>query len=305
MNPTLGTIAKMLLYTAIVLFASPLLEGVMRKVRAVVHSRKGPPVTQPYLDLAKLLIKEDLRSNPGMLARFAPTATFASVLVAALFVPFATPGPASGFGDLFVFIYLMTLSSALLMLGGLSGGSPFSHLGSSREAMMVLTTEIVMMMSLLVVAISGQSALLSQAMEAPFRLSFVLALVCYLFAMQAMLGKIPFDISEAEQEIMGGPFIEYSGPSLALFKWACFMKQMIFGSLFFSLFIGWPRLHGTGLGRLAANISFNYGAVLLLCLLVALIDATNPRLRIDQSMRFFGALVVIAFISLGLAVAGW
>jgi len=120
-----------------------------------------------------------------------------------------------------------------------------------------------------------------------------------------MLGKIPFDISEAEQEIMGGPFIEYSGPSLALFKWACFMKQMIFGSLFFSLFIGWPRLHGTGLGSLAANISFNYGAVLLLCLLVALIDATNPRLRIDQSMRFFGVLVVIAFISLGLAVVGW
>ncbi len=112
MSPAVETVVKALLYLAIVLFASPLLEGVMRKVRALIHSRQGPPVIQPYFDLAKLLVKEDLSSQQGSPTRFAPSATFASVLVASLFVPFAVAGPASAFGDIFVFIYLMTLSSA-------------------------------------------------------------------------------------------------------------------------------------------------------------------------------------------------
>jgi len=305
MSPSFETVVKGAFYLAIVLFASPLLEGVMRKVRAVIHSRQGPPVTQPYLDLAKLLVKEDLTSQPGNPTRFAPSAAFACVLTASLFVPFAVAGPAGAFGDLFVFIYLMTLSSAFLMIGGIAQRSPYSHLGSSREMMMVLTTEAVTIVSLLVVAISGHSALFSDVMDTPFRISFVLALVCYLLAMQAMLGKIPFDISEADQEIMGGPFIEYSGPSLALFKLSFYMKQMIFGSLFFSLFVGWPRFRGAGLAGLVGNLAATYGAVLVLCLLVALIDATNPRLRIDQSMRFFGVLIAIAFLSLGLAAVGW
>lgn len=305
MSPAVETVVKAILYLAIVLFASPLLEGVMRKVRALIHSRQGPPVIQPYFDLAKLLVKEDLTSQQGSPTRFAPSATFASVLVASLFVPFAVAGPASAFGDIFVFIYLMTLSSAIVMVGGLAQSSPYSHMGSSREMMMVLTTEAVTIISLLVVAITGHSALFSEAIEAPFRLSFILALVCYLFAMQAMLGKIPFDVSEADQEIMGGPCIEYSGPSLALFKWSFYMKQMIFGSLFFSLFVGWPRFRGGGLVGLLGNLFVTYGLVLVLCLLVALIDATNPRLRIDQSMRFFGVLIAIACLSLGLAAAGW
>ena len=82
-------------YLALVLFASPLLEGVMRKVKAIVHSRKGPPVMQPYLDLAKLLVKEDVVSAPGLVARFAPPAAFACVLAAAFFVPVRRRAPAA------------------------------------------------------------------------------------------------------------------------------------------------------------------------------------------------------------------
>ena len=77
MNATVAVTLKAVAYLALALFASPLLEGVMRKVKAVIHSRKGPPVTQPYLDLAKLLVKEDLSSESGFVARFAPPAAFA------------------------------------------------------------------------------------------------------------------------------------------------------------------------------------------------------------------------------------
>ena len=304
MNPVVVIALKSIAYTLAVLFASPLLEGIMRKVKAIVHSRKGPPITQPYLDLAKLLVKEDLVSESDVFARYAPPAAFAAALAAAFFAPFGVSGPAQGAGDLLPFVYLITLSSTCVMIGGLAHASPFSHLGSTREMMMVLTVEAVVIISLLTVGISGHTLLPSGLVGAPLRLSSLLALFAYFFGMQALLGKLPFDIPEAEQEIMEGPFIEYSGPSLALFKWTFYMKQLIFGSLFFNAFIGWPRLNGMGWVGSLANFAISSLAVIVVCLLVALVDATNPRLKIGQSLRFFGWLIVVALIGVGLAAFG-
>jgi formate hydrogenlyase subunit 4 len=305
MNDTIIIVLKSLAYLLLVLFASPLVEGVMRKVKATIHSRKGPPVTQPYLDLAKLLVKEDVVAAPGPVARLAPPAAFACVLAAAFFVPFGVAAPAAGAGDLFVFIYLMTLASVCVMAAGLAHASPFSHLGSSREMMMVISAEAVIVVSLLAVAIAGHRAVPSALVAGGFRWSSLVVLFCYLLAMQALLGKLPFDIPEAEQELMEGPFIEYSGPSLALFKWTFYMKQLVLGSLFFNLFVGWPRLDGWGVAGALVNFVVNFAAVLVLALVVVLIDATNPRLRIDQSLRVFGVLIGVAAVGAGLAAFGW
>ena len=203
---------KAFAYTAFVLFASPLLEGVIRKIKALIHSRKGPPITQPYLDLMKLLVKEDLASDASMVARFAPPRPSRRSLARRISCPSAWGGPASGAGDLFVFIYLITLCSVLVMAGALAHASPFSHIGGSREMMMVLTVEAVVVISLLTVAVSGHTAVLSDLVGLPFKASFVLGLVCYLFAMQALLGKLPFDIPEGEPEIMGGPSSSIAAP---------------------------------------------------------------------------------------------
>ncbi len=294
-----------LAWLALVLFAAPLVEGVMRKVKAVVHSRQGPPVVQPYLDLAKLLVKEDLAAAPGMAARLAPPAAFACMLAAAFLVPFGVAPPAARAGDLFVFIYLVTLSSAAVISAGLAHASPFSHLGSSREMLMVISAEAVIVISLIARAVAGGGALPASMVPAGLRLSALVATVCYLLAMQALLGKLPFDIPEAEQELMEGPFIEYSGPSLALFKWTFYMKGLVFGALFFHLFVGWPLVSGWGAAGAVVNIAVTFAAVLVLGLVVVLIDATNPRLRIDQSLRVFGVLIGVAALGAGLAALGW
>ena len=304
MSPALVIALKAVAYTLLVLFASPLLEGILRKIKALIHSRKGPPLYQPYFDIMKLLVKEDLSSEPGFVARFAPPAAFAAVLTSAFFVPFGVGAPAGQSGDLFVFIYLVTLSSVCVMAGALAHASPFSHHGGSREMMMVLTVEAVLVISLLVVAVGGHTALLSGLVGIPFRWSLLLALFCYLFAMQALLGKLPFDIPEAEQEIMEGPFIEYSGPSLALFKWLFYMKQLIFGSLFFNLFVGWPRAESWGPAGSFLNFVVSFLAVMVLSLFVVLVDATHPRLRIDQSLKFFAGLIAVALVAVGLAAFG-
>jgi hydrogenase-4 component C len=298
------SILKGIAYVGFVLLAAPLLEGVVRKLKALIHSRKGPPLTQPYLDLMKLLVKEDLASAEGPVARFAPVVAFAAVLAAAFFVPFGVGAPAAGVGDVFVFIYLITLSATAVIAGAFAQSSPFSHLGGSREMMMVLLVESLLVVTLLIFVVSGHTALPSDLVGQPFRISFLLGLFCYLFAMQALLGKLPFDAPEAEQEIMEGPFIEYSGPSLALYKWTFYMKQLVLGSLFFNLFVPWPRLPGGFLGGLG-NMVINYLAVMILGLVVVLVDATNPRLRIDQSLKFFGGLVVVALVGVGLAAFGY
>ena len=305
MNRTAIVTLEAFAYLALVMFASPLVEGVMRKVKAIVHSRQGPPIVQPYLDLAKLLVKEDVVSDPGVVARFAPPAAFACVLASAFFVPFGVGAPAGSAGDLLVFIYLVTLSTACVIAAGLAQSSPFSHLGSSREMMMLITAEAVVVMSLLVVAVGGHDARLTSLAASGFRWSSLVGLCCYLLAMQALLGKLPFDIPEAEQELMEGPFIEYSGPSLALFKWTFYMKQIVFGSLFFNLFVGWPRVAGASVAGTLVNFAVNFVAVLVLSLVVVLIDATNPRVRIDQSLRFFGGLIGVAAIGVGLAAFGF
>ena len=305
MNEAAVVTLKAVAYLALLLFGSPLLEGVMRKVKALVHSRTGPPITQPYLDLAKLLVKEDVVSAAGPVSRFAPPAAFACMLAAAFFVPFGVGAPAGAAGDLFVFIYLVTLSTSCVMAAGLSQASPFSHLGSSREMMMLISAEAVIVVSLLGVAVGGHSALLSGLALSGFRWSSLVGLCCYVLAMQALLGKLPFDIPEAEQELMEGPFIEYSGPSLALFKWTFYVKQLVFGSLFFNLFVGWPRAAGGSVAGALVNFTVNFAAVLVLSLVVVLIDATNPRLRIDQSLRFFGGLLGVAAVGAGLAALGW
>jgi formate hydrogenlyase subunit 4 len=244
-------------------------------------------------------------SEAGPVARFAPPAAFACMLAAAFFVPFGVGAPAAAAGDLFVFIYLVTLSTSCVMAAGLSQASPFSHLGSSREMMMLITAEAVIVVSLLGVAVGGHGALLSGLAVSSFRWSSLVGLCCYVFAMQALLGKLPFDIPEAEQELMEGPFIEYSGPSLALFKWTFYVKQLVFGSLFFNLFVGWPRVPGGSVAGGLVNFVINFAAVLVLSLVVVLIDATNPRLRIDQSLRFFGGLLGVAAVGAGLAALGW
>ncbi|MGA9753153.1 MAG: NADH-quinone oxidoreductase subunit H [Acidobacteriota bacterium] len=304
MSPALVLALKAVAYTVLVPLGAPFLEGVIRKVKAVVHSRKGPPLYQPYLDLAKLLAKEDLSSGGGAIARFAPPATFAAVLAASYLVPFGIGAPAASAGDLFLFVYLMTFASVCVIAAGLAHASPFAHLGSTREMMMLLTVEAVILISLLTAALGARTALLSAMVGGGFRPSLLVALVCFLVAFQAVLGKLPFDVAEAEQEIVEGPLIEYSGPSLALFKWAFMMKQFVYGSLFFNIFVGWPRLEGAGAYGAAVNFGVNALAVLVLCVLVALVDATNPRLTVAQSMRLFGGLIAVAVFGAGLAAAG-
>ena len=124
-------------------------------------------------------------------------------------------------------------------------------------------------------------------------------LVAYLLALQAFVAKQPFDIAEAEIEILEGPFIEYSGPDYALFRYYMMMKQMFYAWLFVVVFLPFLRT-----GFYAGDILTQLAGTLVVFVLIALVGSTNPRLRIDQAVKIYAVLILVALGAVGLAVAG-
>ncbi len=284
---------------------APLYEGVLRRLAARVQSRRGPPIVQPYYDLFKLLGKERVDSAKSWPFRAAPLGAFAAVLVVVALIPFGGRLNAlSGFADSIAVIYMMTFSGVFILLGALASRNTFALIGASREMVTMIMVEPVLAMTLVLGAVKLKSLGLAAAMPgaagAGFTLSTGLMLAVYLLALQAFAARQPFDISEAEIEILEGPFIEYSGPDYALFSYAMMMKRMFYAWLFVSAFLPWLRT-----GTPAADVPIQLLAMLAVFVLIGLVGTTNPRFRIDQAVRYYAVLIVLALVNIGLSVKGW
>jgi formate hydrogenlyase subunit 4 len=286
---------------------APLFEGFMRKIKAAIHSRQGPPIYQPYIDLFKLLGKEDLRVTNNPLFTLSPLVCFAATLTASLFVPLGFTPALNSSGDMISFVYLITLSSVAVFIAGLVSANPYACIGSSRELMMLFTVEPVLVLTLLVAGIKANTLIMSELATSSFCISMTISALAFFLVIQAQMAKLPFDIVEADQEIMGGPFIEYSGPSLALLKWSYYIKGFIFASLLCRIFINWPNFTATMMPQFLAtglNVIINMVQVLIVLLFIEVIDVVNPRLRVDQSIKYYGSLIFAVICGLTFAFIG-
>jgi formate hydrogenlyase subunit 4 len=290
----------------VVLLLAPLFEGVLRKITARIQSRQGPPWRQPYFDLFKLLGKEDIESGEApIMQRFAACLSLASVLAVACLIPMGLPAPMGGSGDAILLIYLLTLSGICTLLAGLAAGSTYSLVGISREMMMMIALEPLFAVAIVIGALHEKSfhldtILAGSVFSAALPISGIVMLIVTLLAFQAFVQRMPFDITEAETELMEGPLMEYSGPKLALFKYAQMAKLVIYSGLFVTLFVPWGNGLVFPLGWLAFWVK-----VLVLVLLVTLVAATHARYRIDQAIRYFAGLLAVALVALVLASYGF
>jgi len=306
-NTMIKTILAGLANVCAVLLVAPLFQGILRKVTAFIQSRKGPPILQPYYDLLKLLGKEDLESgaSPGM-QRLAAYLSLATVLSVACTVPMGFSAPLNAKGDIILLIYLLTLSGICTLLAGLAAGSTYSLVGISRQMMTMIALEPLFAVAVIIGAIHTRSFRLdtvlngSVYMNTGFPWSGVIMLGVMLLSFQAFVERMPFDISEAETEIMEGPLMEYSGPKLAMFKYAYMAKLIIYSALFVAVFAPWGSDLSFPLGWLLF-----WAKVSILVLLVTLVAATHARYRIDQAIRFFAVLLVAAFGALVMASYGY
>ena len=276
---------------------------IVRKVSAVVQYRVGPPVYQPLADVMKLLGKEILIPQDAQRGVFmaAPLVGLSGVLLLSTMLWLAV-GQSAFVGDVIVAIYLMVLPSLALILGSSASGSPQAAIGASPEMKRVLGYELPLVLAVVVVLIKTAGVLApgeqlsltaiaqhASVMSISGCLAFVVALLC----VQAKLGFVPFDIAESETEVASGVMIEYSGALLAVWKLMQTMMLVALPLFLVVLFLGgistsgWPLVGGIG-------------KYVLVLVLVILIKNTNPRVRIDQAMRFFwfycGTLLVAAVI---------
>jgi len=295
-----------LLNVALVLLAAPLCEGILRKVTARIQSRQGPPLFQPYYDLLKLLGKEDIESGESpVMQRFAAYLSLATVLAVACLVPMGLPAPLGGAGDAILLIYLLTLSGVCTLLAGLAAGSTYSLLGISREMMAMIALEPLFAVAIVIGAVQTQSFRLDTVLDgsvyAPgLPLSGLLMLAVMLLSFQAFVQRVPFDTAEAETEIMEGPLVEYSGPKLALLKYAQMIKLVVYSALLVALFAPWGRT-----GYFVPDILVFGVKVLVVVVGVTLVAATHARFRIDQAIRWYATLFGISLGALLLAVYGY
>jgi len=289
------------IFTAIVgLF----LTWIDRKVTARIQWRVGPPWFQPYADFLKLLSKETIipEGSSGAFFLLGPILGLVSMTIVAVMLFSMNFNPHGSFvGDLIVIIYLFALPPIGVIIGGSASRNPLASVGVSREMTQYFGYELPFLFAIasIILKTGGKIKLgeiiLTQAATGPllYSLSGIIAGLIMLLVIQAKLCFVPFDSPEAEQEIMAGPYIEYSGVALAIFKITKAMMLFLLPLFFISILWG-------GFANWWAIPKF-----LLIFVLIILIKNTNPRLRIDQSLRFFWArLGILSVIGLIFAFFG-
>jgi len=282
-----------------------------RKLTARIQWRKGPPLLQPLYDLVKLFGKETIIPAHASRALFLllPLISVSAVALVAILNGVIIKSSVAPFnGDLFVAIYLMVVPAVCLILAAGVSGNPLAIVGASREIKLALAYELPFILALLVAVIKARGEIVIagimnyQAYTSPFvsSLSGALAFLAAIICLEAKLGFVPFDAAEAEQEIIAGVLVEYSGLPLAMLKLSRMMMLFVYPMFLIKLF--WNNAGGNVIGDVAAS-ALKYLAVLLI---LVLIRNTNPRLRIDQAVKFFWtymsgitlAAVILAFIGI-------
>jgi len=296
-------IAAIIINVTLFLALAPLFEGVIRKITARVQSRQGPPVYQPYLDLLKLLGKQNLvKGNWAFSA--APAIALASIITAIAFVPLGYKATfLTGYADVITVIYLLTLGGVAVLIGALASKNTYAVIGASREMITIIMVEPVLAMTFIMGAVKvkslGLDASVFSIAVSGYSWSVAVMLAAFLLALQAFVARQPFDIAEAEVEILEGPFIEYSGPNYALFKYYMMLKQMFYAALFVTMFVPFLRT-----GYYFADLGIQLAEIFGVFVLISLIGSTNPRFRIDQAVKYYAALIVLSLAAVGLSVYG-
>ncbi|MFA5275271.1 MAG: complex I subunit 1 family protein [Candidatus Omnitrophota bacterium] len=275
-----------------------------RKLSARVQYRVGPPWYQNFIDIIKLSGKEIIVPAQAQATfLFSPyIGCLSATLVATILGNNIFLKPSGFNGDLLVVIYLLIIPPVTLMLGAFASRNPLASVGAGREMKLVLAYELPFLLAVVAVIIKSAgviqlSGIISQQTyfgSNIFSFSGFLSFLVVFFCIQAKMGIGLFDVSEADQELMSGAMIEYSGLPLAAFK---LTKAVLLYSL--PLFVVVLFL-GKDLSPLFIFIKY-----MSLLIAIILIKNTNPRLRVDQVLRFFWSVpALLALAAVVLALLG-
>ena len=265
------------------------MEYVDRKLCARLQNRIGPPWFQPLADFIKLTAKAN------MIPQYADPTIFTSMPIVALtatvtaffYIPIWKHQALMSFnGDIIVVLYLLTIPTFTFFLGGWYARGPFSMIGAARSITQLFAYEIPLFLSVLAPAMLANTWSLGEITvyysSHPWYVLFnIVGFVVALISLLGKLEKVPFDIPEAETEIVAGGFSEYSGKLLAIFRLSMDVELVVVSSVVAAVFLPF----GLGLG-FAGGFALYIAKVLFIVALLSLLRNVFARLRIDQMIDF-------------------
>ncbi|MCS6907698.1 MAG: NADH-quinone oxidoreductase subunit NuoH [Anaerolineales bacterium] len=280
-----------------VLLLDILLVWVERKVVARFQDRLGPNrlgpfgLFQPIADVLKLLLKEDIipQGADKFVYNLAPILALATVIMLWAVIPISATvaGSEINVGALYI-VAVGALGTLSIIMAGWASNNKYALLGAFRMVAQMISYEVPMVIAILIPVILAKSMALTDIVESQTVWYIVLApiaAIVFLIGAQAELGRAPFDLSEAESEIVAGYHIEYSGMKFGLFYAGELLHALTFGGLFATFFLGGWRGWGAetypilGIGYFLIKSMFMYWVIMW-------IKYSFPRVRIDQMLNF-------------------
>ena len=310
----LQTIILTLLHIVLFLLLAPFINTFIKKIKAQLQGRVGPPILQGYFDLKKYFYKETVVSNQTSWIFLAtPFIFFTTTLVASILVPtFTTLYLPNLFGGVILLIYLFGLGRFFMATSSMEPHSGFCSMASSREMMLSVLIEPVMLLSLFVfVLTSGSSNItdiinhLSNKGISLFTPIYFLTILALFTASLAEMCRIPFDNPETHYEltmIHEGMLLEYSGKSLGLMLFASSLKQLLIISLIANLLFPWHMCNNFAISSILLAISIYIVKVLFLSIIIAFIETAISKVRLFKVREILMASFVISIIALVIAV---
>ena len=298
------------LQSLVVLAAAPLYAGVLARAEAVVASKRGPSILQPYRDLGKLLRKGSVISDQASwVFRITPFVTFGCYLTVSVIVPIITntPLPLAFLADLIGGAFVLALAGFMTSLAGLDTASPYGGLGASRASWIGSMAEpalILVFFTVGAVSASDNPYLMNHAIAAsPYALvlpTHLLGLLAFFMIVLVENGRIPIDNPGGSTEISmieEGRVLEYSGRGYALMKWGSWMKFFLLSSIFMNVFvIPWGLGTSANLPSALLAIPILLGKLALCGLAIVVIDTSFAKLRFFRIAEFLGAAFLLALV---------
>jgi len=250
---------------------------------------------QPLYDILKLLYKESIipKSANKTLFKISPWISFLLIFIASYFISYGGFTLLGNFELNIIFlIYLIVGVTLFWLIGAVASGSPWSEVGVRREAELMFTVEVTLVSSIFSIAILSNSLSIQkivnhQLNSIPYIILNPIAAIAFIIGLLGKLHLKPFDIPDAEVEIVAGPFTEYSGKYLALLYTSKYFLTSILIGLFVDLFLAGgqilPPIN-------PVNKIINFITFIILCLImtfiISIINALAPRFRIDQAFKW-------------------
>jgi len=266
-----------------------LAEFIDRKIYARLQNRVGPPWFQPLADMIKLLGKEDIVPTEANIHMFtlAPLFALTATVSSIFYIPiWATRALYSFNGDIIAVLYLLTIPTLTFFIGGWYSTSLYARIGSVRTITQLFAYEVPLFMGILAPALLASTWSLSEmavfySQHPRFWCFNLIGFAVSIIGLLGKLEKTPFDIPEAETEIVAGSFTEYSGRLLAFFRLTIDIEMVVGASLFAAVFLPFGLTLDPFLG-----FAVFLAKVLFIVALLSLLRTIVARLRLDQMIRF-------------------